>query len=213
MTTFQPLTKIPSKWWFFRVITAPNGTIFRVTGPLCGEFTGHQWIPLTNASDAELWCCLWSCAWINHQVNNREAGDLRRRRAHYDITVMVWMYQRALLNYLATDGKVRDVSQHVHLHFPDLSSHLQESILKCQCQNCQLRKKQANIFIILDEFFLYIRIGLSNGLVMIKQNVFKMLHPWQPRIKKLLITDEINPCFNLIKLFSWNKHVKHSDSI
>ena len=30
------------------------------TGPLCGEFTGHRLIPLTKASDAELWCCLWS---------------------------------------------------------------------------------------------------------------------------------------------------------
>ena len=28
------------------------------------------------------------CAWINGWVNNREAGDLRRHRAHYDITVM-----------------------------------------------------------------------------------------------------------------------------
>ena len=28
---------------------------------LCeGEFTGHRWIPLTKASDAELWCFLWS---------------------------------------------------------------------------------------------------------------------------------------------------------
>ena len=27
-------------------------------------------------------------AWINGWVNNREAGDLRRRRAHYDVTVM-----------------------------------------------------------------------------------------------------------------------------
>ena len=32
---------------------------FPVTGPLCGEFTGHRWIPLTKASDAELWCFLW----------------------------------------------------------------------------------------------------------------------------------------------------------
>ena len=29
-------------------------------GPLCGEFTGHRWIPLTKASDVELWCFLWS---------------------------------------------------------------------------------------------------------------------------------------------------------
>ena len=28
------------------------------------------------------------CVWINGWVNNREAGDLRRRRAHYDVTVM-----------------------------------------------------------------------------------------------------------------------------
>ena len=27
--------------------------------PLCGEFTSHWWIPLTKASDAELWCFLW----------------------------------------------------------------------------------------------------------------------------------------------------------
>ena len=30
------------------------------------------------------------CVWINGWVNNREAGDLRRYRAHYDVTVMTW---------------------------------------------------------------------------------------------------------------------------
>ena len=30
-----------------------NGNIFSITGPLWGEFTGHRWIPLTMASDAE----------------------------------------------------------------------------------------------------------------------------------------------------------------
>ena len=29
------------------------------------------------------------CVWIKCWVNNREAGDLRRYRAHYDVTVMV----------------------------------------------------------------------------------------------------------------------------
>ena len=28
------------------------------------------------------------CVWINGWVNNREAGDLRRHRAHYDATIM-----------------------------------------------------------------------------------------------------------------------------
>ena len=26
---------------------------------LCGEFTGHRWIPRTRASDEEFWCFLW----------------------------------------------------------------------------------------------------------------------------------------------------------
>ena len=42
------------------MMTSSNGNILRVAGPLCGEFTGHRWIPLTKASDAELWCFLWS---------------------------------------------------------------------------------------------------------------------------------------------------------
>ena len=41
---------------FLHMKTSSNGNIFRVTGPLCGEFAGHRWIPLTKASDAELWC-------------------------------------------------------------------------------------------------------------------------------------------------------------
>ena len=42
------------------MMTSSNVNIFRITGPLCGEFTGQRWIPLTKASDAELLCFLWS---------------------------------------------------------------------------------------------------------------------------------------------------------
>ena len=34
------------------MMTSSNGNISRVTGHLCGEFTGPRWIPC----DAELWC-------------------------------------------------------------------------------------------------------------------------------------------------------------
>ena len=30
--------------------------------------------------------------WINGRVNNREAGDLRRHRARYDVIVMILLY-------------------------------------------------------------------------------------------------------------------------
>ena len=38
------------------MMTSSNGNIFRVTGHLCGKFTGPRWISRTKASDAELWC-------------------------------------------------------------------------------------------------------------------------------------------------------------
>ena len=65
------------------MMTSSNGNIFRVTGPLCKEFTRHRWISLTKASDAKLWCFLWSAP-----ESNREAGDWRRHRAHYDVIVI-----------------------------------------------------------------------------------------------------------------------------
>ena len=37
------------------MMTSSNRNIFRVTGHLCGEFTGPRWIPHTKVSDAELW--------------------------------------------------------------------------------------------------------------------------------------------------------------
>ena len=49
-----------SKSQRYFMMTSSNGNIFRVTGPFCREFTGHRWIPLTKASDAELRCFLWS---------------------------------------------------------------------------------------------------------------------------------------------------------
>ena len=44
------------------MMTSSNGNIFRVTGHLCGEITGPRWILHTKASDAELWCFLWSAS-------------------------------------------------------------------------------------------------------------------------------------------------------
>ena len=85
------------------MMMSSNGNIFRVTGPLCLEFTGHRWIPLTKTSDAELWCFLWSAPWINGWVNNREAADLRRHLRGFAFSAMIFSFEwhfnvRALTN-------------------------------------------------------------------------------------------------------------------
>ena len=53
------------------------------------------------------------CAWINDWVNNREAGDLRRHRGHYDVNVMPnvcqvvpWTYANLLLFLTFLDGPI-----------------------------------------------------------------------------------------------------------
>ena len=74
------------------MMTSSNGNIFRITGPLCREFTGHRWIhrwiPHTKGQWRGALMLSMICAWINSWVNNREAGDLRRHRSHYDVIVM-----------------------------------------------------------------------------------------------------------------------------
>ena len=66
------------------MMTPSNGNVFRVSGPLWGEFTGDRWTPRTKASGA----FSLICAWTNDRVRNRDACDLRRHRAHYDVSVM-----------------------------------------------------------------------------------------------------------------------------
>ena len=46
-----------------------------------GEIPAQR--PVTRSFDV-----FFICVWINGWVNNREAGDLRRYRSHFDVTVM-----------------------------------------------------------------------------------------------------------------------------
>ena len=53
--------------------TSSNGNIFRVTGPLWGEPTGHWWIPLTKVNGAQLW------SFFDLRLNARLGKQSRRR--------------------------------------------------------------------------------------------------------------------------------------
>ena len=44
------------------------------------------------------------CAWINGWVNNRKAGDLRRNRAHYDVSVMMASTGRMIRSKIWVSG-------------------------------------------------------------------------------------------------------------
>ena len=74
-------------------MTSSNGNIFRVTGHLCGEFTGHR-SPVNSPHNGQ-WrgAVMFSliCVWTNSWVNNHEPGDLRRYHAHYDV-IVIWCY-------------------------------------------------------------------------------------------------------------------------
>ena len=73
---------------------------------LCGQWPfvrywpfvwGIHRSPVTSQRPVTLWCgalmISFICARINGSVNNREAGDLRRHRVHYDVIVMNWLSQ------------------------------------------------------------------------------------------------------------------------
>ena len=65
------------------MMTSSNGNIFRVTGPLWAVDSPHkgQW------RGALLMYSL-ICGWPNGWANNRDACDLIRHHAHYDVVVM-----------------------------------------------------------------------------------------------------------------------------
>ena len=72
-------------WWRHQMETfSALLAICVVKSPVPGEFPHKgQW------RGALMFSLI--CAWINGWVNNKEAGDLRRYRAHYEVAVMISM--------------------------------------------------------------------------------------------------------------------------
>ena len=70
-------------WWRHQMETFSESlAICAGNSPVVGEFPAQR--PVTRSFGFS-----FICVWINGWVNNREAGDLRRYRAHYDVTVMI----------------------------------------------------------------------------------------------------------------------------
>ena len=57
------------------------------------------------------------CVWINAWVNNREAGDLRRRRAHYDVIVIIaWYHYTSSGNKYIADVFYQSIPTVIHTY-------------------------------------------------------------------------------------------------
>ena len=77
-----PCREFADTWWRHQMETFPRYWPFMrrihrspVNSPHKGQWRGALMFSLI-------------CEWINGWVNNREAGDLRRHRAHYEVIVM-----------------------------------------------------------------------------------------------------------------------------
>ena len=66
---------------FYKLLSLSVGILLvRVNSPHWGQWRGAFVFSLI-------------CAWLNGRVNNREAGDLRHHRAHYDVIVILMVDQ------------------------------------------------------------------------------------------------------------------------
>ena len=74
-------------WFWLPMMTSSNGNIFRITGPLCREFTSHRWIP-SQRPVTWRFDVFFDLHLKNVWVNNRDTGDLRCHFTHHDVTVM-----------------------------------------------------------------------------------------------------------------------------
>ena len=75
-------------WWRHQMETfSALLYIWAGNSPVTGKL--YEQMPVTRSFVVSL-----ICAWINDWVNNREAGDLRRHRAHYDVTIMTYVFCR-----------------------------------------------------------------------------------------------------------------------
>ena len=93
-------------------MTSSNGNIFRVTGPFV---RGIHRSPVNSPHKGQWRGALMfslMCARINDWVNTGEAGDLRRHRAHCDVTVMNYLLYVRRINDWVNTGEAGDLRRH-----------------------------------------------------------------------------------------------------
>ena len=133
------------------MMTSSNGNIFRVTFTLWVEFIGDWRIPLTKASDPELWCFLWSAPekkrlskqsrrrWFEtpscslwHHCNGHHnfLGEAKHQESSYVMSVVILLFfstnttltpQNTTLTRQSSVYNIMDHTQ-VHLFFKNVTT-------------------------------------------------------------------------------------------
>ena len=94
-------------WWrhhmetFFALLALCEGN-----PPVTGGFPSQR--PVTRSFDFSL-----ICVWTNGSANNRDAGDLRRNRPHFDVIVVWFPKSDKLWQRASCYTKIRDSSQNI----------------------------------------------------------------------------------------------------
>ena len=126
------------------MMTSSNKSIFRVTEPFA---RGIHWWPVNSAHKGQwrgaLMFSSWICSRINGWVNNREAGDLRRHSAHYDVIVMKEKTVARPSYCILNMGIPLLVRRHIHMEtpvwsWPNRQTESWRFIVKHLCQNYAL---------------------------------------------------------------------------
>ena len=88
----------------------------------------YQWpvdSPRKGQRRGPLMFCL-ICAWTNDWVNNRDAGEMRRNRVHYDVTVPKWRFVMLTVRYIEWYSASIDSSFATTFSVPQLALHMTE---------------------------------------------------------------------------------------
>ena len=161
------------------MMTSSNGNIFRVTGHLYGEFIGHRWIPLTKASDAELWCflcaitvmCQAVCA---HVPVIYESYKLRLKRLKL---IIFTKYFGCYLKGIASLKKT-----HCWIAMPDLVIMLLFKNTPCSVENELTYRGRDTMAYVFQTTF-------SNVFSRVKMCQFRLRFPWRffPRVQLTIL--------------------------
>ena len=113
--SFCSSLNVLTSWWRHQMETFSALLVLCAeNSPVTGEFPTQR--PVTRSFDVFFDLCL-----INGWVNNRETGDLRRHRAHYDVTVMMKLLTKSCQarwrkDYLTHRSRVAHIYMYIYIY-------------------------------------------------------------------------------------------------